>query len=179
MDNSIGAQPARRVLPGWSMGIRPIVPEDHDVIVEFLQHHWGGPEIVSLGRVHDAASLPGYIAPSPAGDLNGLITLHVDEQGCEIVTMNSVFQGRGIGTNLVSCAEIYARDHGSMRVWLVTTNDNVDAMAFYMRRGFRMTRVHRDSIEGARKLKPSIPHTGLYGIPILDQVEFEMVLPFP
>lgn len=164
-------------LPGWSMGIRRIRPEDSDDIYHFLLDNWGSHEIVSLAGVHDASVLDGFIAPSPAGDLNGLITLSVSERGCEIVTMNSVYRGRGTGTNLMSCAEIYAREKGCARLWLITSNDNVEAMAFYMRRGFRMLRVHRDAMVEARQKKPSIPMIGHHGIEMHDLVEFERILP--
>lgn len=167
---------APRRLPGWSMGIRPIEPSDLEDIEWFLQDHWDGKQIVSLGRLHDASELDGFIAPSTSGDLNGLITLHVDERGCEIVTMNSVYRGRGIGTNLMACAELYARERGCTRLWLAITNDNTDAMAFYQRRGFRMVRLHKNSIEEARRLKPSIPALAENGIPILDEVEFERLV---
>jgi DNA-3-methyladenine glycosylase I len=165
-----------RVLPGWSIGIRPISAEDHDEIVDFLTYHWGSPEIVSLNQVLNASELDGYLAPTPAGDLNGLVTLHTDHRGTEIVTMNSIHRGRGIGTNLMSCAEIYAREAGSKRLWLVTTNDNVEAMSFYMSRSFRMVKVHQGSVDRARLLKSNIPDIGHRGIEIHDQVEFELVL---
>ncbi len=176
MDSTSGARPAKEPLPGWSLGIRPIAPDDHEDIVEFLSYHWGSTRIVSRGRLHDASRLPGFIAPSMSGDLNGLITLHIDEGGCEIVTMNSVYRGRGIGTHLMACAEIYAREHGRRRLWLVTTNDNTDAFVFYQRRGFRMRTIYRDAILEARRLKPSIPEIGEHGIPILDELEFEKML---
>ena len=179
MDQPFQATEAKRVLPGWSLGIRAIEPDDKDEIVWFLQEHWGSHQIVTRGRVLDASSLPGFIAPSPAGDLNGLITLSVDDRGCEIVTMNSVHRGRGVGTNLMSCAEIFAEEHGAGRLWLVTTNDNVEAMAFYMRRQFRMLTVYRDAVDEARKKKPSIPSIGRHGIEVHDEVEFEKLLGAP
>lgn len=177
MDSPLGATHTKRVLPGWSLGIRRIDPDDREDIAEFLHEHWGAAEVVTRGRVLDATTLPGYIAPSPAGDLNGLITLDVTPRGCEIVTMNSVRKGRGVGTNLMSCAEIYAAEAGASRLWLVTSNDNTDAMAFYMRRGFRMVTVHRDALRRARELKPSIPLVGRQGIELHDEVEFEKILP--
>lgn len=176
VDSPFQEQTAKRVLPGWSIGIRAIVTEDREDIVEFLEEHWGSSSIVSLDQIHDASQLPGFIAPSPAGDLNGLITLSTDSRGCEIVSMNSVHRGRGIGTNLMSCAEIYAAETGAHRLWLVTTNDNVEAMAFYMRRGFRMVQVHRDAVDRARETKAGIPRLGHHGIEIHDQVEFEKPL---
>ncbi len=164
------------VWPGWSLGIRAIEDNDRWDIQEFLQEYWGSTQMVTRGRILEVQDLPGFIAPSPAGDLNGLITLDVSERGCEIVTMNSVHRGRGIGTNLMSCAEIFASQQGAKCLWLVTTNDNVDAMAFYMRRGFRMVAIHKDAVRRSRELKPSIPMIGHHGIAIHDEIEFEKIL---
>jgi len=66
---------------------------------------------------------------------------------------------------------------GCRRVWLVTTNDNVDALAFYQRRGFRLAALHRAAVTEAREtLKPEIPEVARNGIPIRDELELELEL---
>jgi hypothetical protein len=62
------------------------------------------------------------------------------------------------------------------RLWLITTNDNVDALRFYQRFGFSLVALHRDAVRESRRLKPSIPETGKDGIPIRDEIELEMQL---
>ena len=58
----------------------------------------------------------------------------------------------------------------------MTTNDNTAALGFYQRRGLQQRAVHRDAVEEARRLKPSIPETGLRGVPIQDEIELELIL---
>ena len=65
---------------------------------------------------------------------------------------------------------------GCSRTWLITSNDNVNAIRFYQRRGMRLVAVHRGAIDEARQLKPSIPLVGKHGIPIHDELEFELPL---
>ena len=65
---------------------------------------------------------------------------------------------------------------GCRRVWLVTSNDNLPALRFYQRRGYELVAVHRRSLEEARRLKPEIPSTGLYGIPLRDEIELEIMV---
>jgi hypothetical protein len=60
-------------------------------------------------------------------------------------------------------------------VWLVTTNDNLDALRFYQRRGLRLVAVHAGAVDEARRLKPEIARVGEYGIPIRDEIELELV----
>jgi hypothetical protein len=63
---------------------------------------------------------------------------------------------------------------------VVTTNDNVDALRFYQRRGFRLTAVRCGAVDQSRRtVKPQIPVTGNYGIPIRDEIELVQDLPLP
>lgn len=61
----------------------------------------------------------------------------------------------------------------------MTTNDNLDALRFYQRRGWRLVAVHPDPLEESRRLKPSIPTVGLFGIPRRDELELEAGLEAP
>ena len=70
-----------------------------------------------------------------------------------------------------------ATELGCRRLWLITTNDNVNALRFYQRRGFRLAAVHPGAVDRARTtMKPEIPFVGDYGIPLRDELELEMQL---
>ena len=63
---------------------------------------------------------------------------------------------------------------GCTRLWVITTNDNVNALRFYQRRGFCLVTVHRGAVDRSRAtLKPEIPAAGAYGIPLRDEIELE------
>lgn len=58
------------------------------------------------------------------------------------------------------------------RIWLVTTNGNLEALRFYQRRGFRLSALRPDSVDKAREeLKPQILTVGEFGIPLRDELE--------
>jgi hypothetical protein len=79
---------------------------------------------------------------------------------------------------LVIAAADLAVAVGCRRYWVLTTNDNVDALRFYQRRGFRLTAVRCGAVDEARRtVKPEIPLTGDYGIPIRDEIELAQDLP--
>jgi GNAT superfamily N-acetyltransferase len=158
-----------------SFQIRRLNKEDGAWVTGLLQERWAGPIIVTLGKVHRADELPGFMAveeEKPAG----LITYRIDGKECEIVTMNSLAEGKGVGTALMETVKDTAAKAGCYRLWLITTNDNTKALRFYQRRGFSFVAVHRNAIEASRKFKPEIPLTGNGGIPIRDEVELEMIL---
>jgi RimJ/RimL family protein N-acetyltransferase len=77
---------------------------------------------------------------------------------------------------LLDAVEEVARAHGCRRLWLVTTNDNRPALAFYRAIGWRQCAVHRDAIREARRQKPEIPVTGHGDVPIEDKIELERLI---
>jgi RimJ/RimL family protein N-acetyltransferase len=85
----------------------------------------------------------------------------------------------GVATRLLAAAVDLARAQRLRRLWLVTTNDNLDALRFYQRRGMRLVAVHRGAVDAARRLKPSIPLVGDHGIPLHDELELEIRLDAP
>ena len=95
----------------------------------------------------------------------------------EVVTLDSLRPGRGIGTALIEAVKSAASAAGCRRLWLITTNDNLHALGFYQKRGFRLVAVHPGAVDAARRLKPEIPLNGNDGIPIRDEIELEIVLP--
>ena len=61
------------------------------------------------------------------------------------------------------------------RLWLITTNDNIDALRFYQRRGFVLVAVHSDAVTRARDtVKPELPLLGFHDIPLRDEIELEL-----
>ncbi len=141
-------------------------------IEHYLDGAWGAGQIVSRGRVHDASSLPAFLAVD-ADAVVGLATYHADAAECELVTLDALVRGKGIGSLLLARVREEAIDLGCRRLWLITTNDNLDAIRFYQRRGMRFAAVHPGAVDQARLIKPSIPSVGAYGIPIHDELEFE------
>ena len=73
------------------------------------------------------------------------------------------------GTRILSAYTV-----NGTRLWVITTNDNIDALRFYQRRGFCLVCVHRGAVDRSRaSLKPEIPLAGNYGIPLRDELELE------
>jgi N-acetylglutamate synthase-like GNAT family acetyltransferase len=93
-----------------------------------------------------------------------------------VVSLNALEPGQGIGTALLAAVEAVAHQAGCQRLWLVTTNDNLDALAFYQKRGFRLLRVDGGAADRARRIKPQIPTVGEHGIPLHDEIELGKIL---
>jgi DNA-3-methyladenine glycosylase I len=155
--------------------IRPIEKDDHALVAAFVRGQWGTTKVVSRGRIYWADQLPGVLAMQ-ADRLVGLVTYNIEDEECEIVTLDSVVEGIGIGSALVEAVKDIAASVKCKRLWLITTNDNINALRFYQKRGLFLVKVHRLALDQSRKLKPEIPLVGNYDIPLRDEIELEMPL---
>jgi DNA-3-methyladenine glycosylase I len=158
--------------------IRPLNKDDKTWIANLLQEWWAGPQIVTRGKIHQADKLLGFIAMLD-GKPAGLTTYEIVGDQCEIITMNSLVEGKGIGSALINAVKDTAARAGCKRLWLITTNDNTAALHFYQKRGFALVAVYRNALEQSRKLKPEIPSIGIDGILLRDEIELELTLPLP
>jgi hypothetical protein len=111
-------------------------------------------------------------ALSPAG----LATYRIEGGECELVSLDSLVERRGVGSALITAVHEAALAAACQRLWLITTNDNAAAQQFYERRGFRLVAIHKGAIAVSRRLKPSIPLVGLQGIPLEDELEYERIM---
>lgn len=151
--------------------------EDRDKVSRLTAEHWGSEIVMVHGVVYKPAALPGFIAvESGTEEWLGWITYQVQGEDCEIVSLNSLLPARGIGSGLVEAVKDIALKAGCRRLWLITTNDNLEALRFYQKRGFVLVAVHRNTVLESRKMKPEIPLVGKDGIPIRDEIELEMPL---
>ncbi|MHA1909266.1 MAG: GNAT family N-acetyltransferase [Candidatus Thorarchaeota archaeon] len=158
-----------------SISVRSFGDKDRQWARDLWMKSWNADNVVSMGHVHYLIDLKGFVAESN-GERVGLLTYQVDDRQLEIVTLDSLMEGVGIGTELVDHTLVEAKKKKCNRVWLVTTNDNTDALRFYQRRGFVLQKINRGAIEESRRLKPSIPHVGNHGIPIRDEIVMEYML---
>lgn len=157
--------------------IRAIQSADGEWIARFTEEHWGASFVVAHGVVFYPVELPGFVALDPDGRPIGLVTYQIAEMACEIVTLNSVHENQGVGTALLEAVRDAAVQAGCDRIWLITTNDNLRALGFYQKRGYRLVAVHRDALQRSRELKPSIPLVSPDGIPLRDEIELEYPVP--
>jgi uncharacterized protein YhfF/N-acetylglutamate synthase-like GNAT family acetyltransferase len=153
--------------------VRPVYPADRPAVNEFLVANHSD-VVARLGALVDARTHPALLAEAE-GALAGVLTWIVAGDALEVLTLHAAARRRGVGTALLAAARRVAEVAGSRRVWLITTNDNVDALRFYQRRGLRLVRVDAGAVDRSRAtLKPGIAAVGDHGIPIRDELVLEM-----
>jgi GNAT superfamily N-acetyltransferase len=157
--------------------VRPVRADDAAVVARLVGQRWGG-NVVVHGVEYHPVKLPGFLAVQ-GRKVVGLVTYKLGKKAWEIVTIDSWKPGEGVGTALLDAVREAAKDAGVTRLWLVTTNDNLDALRFYQRREFRLVAVRPGAVDAARAIKPSIPAEGAFDIPIRDELELELILTPP
>jgi ribosomal protein S18 acetylase RimI-like enzyme len=155
------------------MFIRERQPADDPAVEHFLLR-WHSLRVARRGRIERPLEHPALVAEQD-GRLVGVLTYVVVGSDCEILTLHADVRRRGVGTALIEEVKRAAARAGCTRLWLITTNDNVDALRFYQRRGFRLAALHRGAVDDSRaRLKPEIPEIGEYGIALRDELELEL-----
>lgn len=135
----------------------------------------GAPIIGIFGEYHpqDVASL---VLEDPDRGHTGLVTWWAEGDRAEIVSLHAEPTGSGAGSRIMEAAETTLRDNGVRRIVLATTSDNVRALSFYVRRGYRLLRVHLNAMDRVRESKPGVPQIGRDGLPLRDMWEMEKEL---
>ncbi len=155
--------------------IRSITREDQPRLRKFWVERWGGEIIVAHGVVYHVDTMDGFLALD-GKEIVGLITLAHSQDSCEIVSIDSIHEDKGVGTSLLEAVIQAAREKGCKRLFLITTNDNLQALGFFQKRGFELSALRRGAVNESRKIKLGIPLTGHDDIPIRDELELEMNL---
>lgn len=150
--------------------LRRLTPGDVPRLRQFWIEHWGGEEMIVHGQVFRPEVLAGFVTE----DWSGLVTCTVRDSECEIISLDSLREGHGVGSQLVKAVLEEARQLGCNRIVVSTTNDNLRALGFYQRRGFRLLKIRAGAVDESRKLKPGIPNIGENEIPLHDEIELEM-----
>jgi ribosomal protein S18 acetylase RimI-like enzyme len=151
--------------------VRALAEADIDSAEALLDAEVGGRMQARLDEVHDVLELDGFGAWD--GDvLVGVATYGVDAARAELaaIAVRADRRLEGVGSMLIAAVVDAATAAGARELWLVTTNDNVDAIRLYQRRGFRLTELRAGAVDRARSRKPAIPELGEYGIPMHDEL---------
>ncbi|MEL3971726.1 GNAT family N-acetyltransferase [Rossellomorea oryzaecorticis] len=155
------------------MNIVPTNTLPENKLTEFFTLHWGSPKMVISTGIFDCSTLDGFAILNGENEIIGLITYVMEKKECEIISLDSLEEGKGIGSALLQEVERAAILNKCERVKLITTNDNLPALKFYQKRGFDLVKIHKNAVQRAREIKPSIPLIGKDGIPLKDEIELE------
>lgn len=153
--------------------IRPLT--DRAFLEELLRLRWRDGALMLRGKIvhpKDVEALAAY----HEGRLAGVATWLLEGPVIYLATLNNICEQRGVGTALLDAMVRFGRDKGAALLRVIVTNDNLNALGFYQRRGFRIVAVYPGAIDTIRSLLPNVPVMGANRIPMRDEIELEMAL---
>lgn len=152
-----------------------ITNNNRSLINSFITEQWFTTKMIIRGKEIDMTAVEGIFALE-AEKIIGLITYIVYGDTLEITSLDSLCENKGLGTDLLLKVIRIAKENNFKKIVLITTNDNINAIRFYQKRGFDMACLYRNALDISRKLKPEIPLIGEDNIPLKHEIEFEMIL---
>lgn len=164
------ADPGRAVF-----NIVPVTETNRAAVTEFIVRHWCSDKMLIRGEIIDMTSVDGF-ALFERGELTGLATYIIRGGVCEVVSLDSVYGGRGVGHALLDRVRETAAAAGCDTLRLLTSNDNVEAIKFYQVYGFELAGVNLGAIDREREAKPEIPLYGRHGIPVRHEIDFKLLI---
>lgn len=174
--DSAGEEPGCSLPNLVCVDVREVRGDEQAWLRETLRERWGEELIVGRGRVWRPEELSGLVAVSASGERTGLATYAVSGAVAELVTLDALQIGVGVGSRLLDAVVAAVRAAGARRLVVMTTNDNLRALRFYQRAGFRLTELRPGVVDESRIVKPSIPVVGHDGIPIRDELDLVLDL---
>lgn len=151
--------------------VRPSEGRDRSRVEQLLISDFGHLTIVAFGEVMHAHKEQALVAEMK-DELAGVLAYRVLDGALHIVALatDPLWQRSGVGGYLLAEAELLARQGGHPRVITATSNDNIPALYFYQRHGFRLTGVVRDAFAAHLKVPNA---SGFAGIAVNDEVQME------
>ncbi|MBQ3408571.1 MAG: GNAT family N-acetyltransferase [Clostridia bacterium] len=155
--------------------IERISDKTRNLVNQFFIDNWYSTDMSIRGEIIDGTKLDGFLLQED-NTIIGLVTYTFFGDICEIVSLDSKRENIGIGTALLKEIEKIAIDNNCKKMRLITSNDNLNALQFYQKRGYCITKLYPNAMDEVRKAKPNVPLIGENGIPLRDEIELEKQL---
>lgn len=150
--------------------------EDKSLFLALMMQHWGSHRMMIGVRVYDCAELPLTGLFSASGDLLAVASWTLDGDVAILCALHAMTAGQGAAVRLLDALKAAARAKGATRLRAMVTNDNLPAMGFYQKQGFRFSGLYVEAIDHYRSVIPTIIRTGYQDIPVRDALELEIGL---
>lgn len=153
--------------------IRQVTTQDIPLVKQLIESDWGGEPFVIREGYFYPSQLPGIIACS-LETVEGYLFYEIRGTDCEVIVIKVFNTFQGLGTKLIERVKQIALEQGCSRIFLMTTNDNIDALRFYQKRGFHIFNIRINALETTRLLMPQLGYYGRYGIAKRDEIYLEL-----
>ena len=150
--------------------VREANDADRQAARELFDRDFGRTQVVAFDEVMDMDNVPALVAVVNA-EPSGALAYRVFGDALHIVALatDPMWQRSGVGSHLIAEAELLARRLKLPRLIVSTTNDNLPALYFYQRRGYRLTHLAPNNVTAHTHREQA----GFAGIPVRDEIRLE------
>ncbi len=143
-------------------------PEEREGALSLFRRQLAQVPLVAFGEVVTLEETETLVAEAE-NEIGAALAWRPMENAFHIVALvtEPMWQRAGLGGHLVAEAELLARRRERTRMVVTLANDNIPALYFYQRRGYRITTV----VPGSFASQRSAPPVGFAGIPVLDEIQ--------
>lgn len=154
--------------------VREGSPDDRAAALELFRRDFGPAQLIAYGEAVSLDAAEVLVAETGKA-IAGALAWRPFDGAFHILALatDPMWQRAGVGGHLVAEAELLARRQGQPRVMVTITNDNIAALYFYQRRGYRFSAILRDSVSAHAGAQEAI---GFAGIPITDELQLVKLL---
>jgi ribosomal protein S18 acetylase RimI-like enzyme len=149
---------------------------DKSAFLALMMRHWGSHSMMIGIRVYDCAELPLLGLFSPSGETLAVASWAPEGDVAVLCALHALSPGQGAAIQLLDAVKAAAKASGATRLRAMLTNDNLPAMGFYQKQGFRFSGLYVEAIDHYRSVIPTIIRTGHQDIPVRDALELEIGL---
>jgi len=150
---------------------REAAPDERQGVLDLFQQDFGRTRVATFGDVVDLSAVDTIVAEMSGGVAGALAWRQVgDAVHVVAIATDPMWQRSGVGGHLLAEAEAQARRAGLKRLLVTATNDNLPALYFYQRHGYRIIEIVRDATAAHPEMRP-LP--GFADIPALDELRLE------
>ena len=154
--------------------VREASAEDRERAIEIFQREFRGRQLVADGEAVSFNDAQMLVAETEGG-ISGALAWRHRKGVFHIVALatDPMWQRSGVGGYLVVEAEALARRDRMRKIVVTLTNDNIPALYFYQRRGYRLAAVFSGAVSSHPRNKNL---AGFAGIPIEDEVQLSKAI---
>lgn len=157
------------------LDMRPL--PDKEAVHRLLMHRWNDDCIIFGGRAYTSRDFETIGAHDGEGTLVGIALWTMRGRVALLGAIDSFQPGSGAAGALLERVQQEARGRNAVSLRAVTTNDNVHALVYYQRKGFRLDTLFVGSVDAFRgRDNPNFRRIGFNGLPVRDTLELEMAL---
>lgn len=150
--------------------------EDKAEIAAFMTRYWGSPRMVAGMHVYDVGLIEATGLYDTNGELIAFASWALRDRIAYLCALHSLKPGRGIARHFLRSLLPVLAEKSVKSVRAMITNDNLPALAFYQKNGFRLTTLYVGAVDAYRSAMPGMLKRGYKDIPIHDTLEMELVL---